>query len=64
MVHAYQGCYDIDFDILRFSNVYGMYDESERFIPLMMRKMEKNEDVSIYGKDKILDFNIKVVEKI
>jgi len=55
-VCAYSKCYGIDHVILRFSNVYGMYDESDRFVPLMIRKMKKNEDILIFGRDKVLDF--------
>ena len=56
LIYSFSRCYGIDYIICRFSNVYGMYDESERFIPLMIKKMKKNEDVEIFGKDKILDF--------
>jgi len=71
-VYAYTRCYGINHIVLRFSNVYGMYDESDRFIPLMIRKMKKNEDIVIFGKDKMLDFTyiddcvegiIKCIEK-
>jgi len=56
LVYAYHECYDIDFVIFRFSNAYGMYDESDRVIPLFIRKCEKNESLTIFGKDKLLDF--------
>ena len=56
MVYSYFKCYGMDYVVCRFSNVYGMYDQSQRFIPLMLRKMKKNEDIEIFGKDKILDF--------
>jgi len=56
LVYSYSRCYGIDYIICRFSNVYGMYDESERFIPLMIKKMKNDQDIKIYGKDKILDF--------
>jgi|SRR3989338_3601223 len=56
LVYSFSKCYAIDYVVCRFSNVYGMYDESERFIPLLIKKMRKNEDVEIFGKDKILDF--------
>lgn len=55
-IHAYSRCYGLEYVLLRFSNVYGMYDESDRFIPLIIKKMKKNEDVFIFGKDKVLDF--------
>ena len=56
LVYSFSKCYGIDYIVCRFSNVYGMYDESERFIPLMIRKLKKNGDVEIFGKEKILDF--------
>lgn len=56
LIYSYEKCYGVDYIVCRFSNVYGMYDQSERFIPLMIRKMKKNEDVQIFGKDKMLAF--------
>src|SRR5207248_186871 len=38
------------------SNVYGMYDDSNRVIPLFLRLAKKNETLTIFGKDKRLDF--------
>jgi len=72
LIRSYNKCYGINCVILRFSNVYGMYDESERFVPLMIKKMIKNEKVEIFGENKLLDFTyiddcadgiIKCVEK-
>lgn len=56
LVHSYQQCYGMDFIIFRFSNVYGMYDESDRVVPLFITKCSKNEDIVVYGKEKLLDF--------
>ncbi len=43
--------------IARFSNVYGRYDTSDRFVPLVIRKIMKQESLEIYGgKDKAMDF--------
>jgi len=56
LVHSYQQCYGIDFVIIRFSNVYGMYDASDRLIPLFIQKTKKGEDLKVYGRDKVLDF--------
>ncbi len=56
MVYSFSKCYGIDYVVCRFSNVYGMYDVSDRFIPLVIRKMKKNSDVEIFGKGKVLDF--------
>ena len=56
LIHAYHKCFGIDYIIFRFSNVYGKYDQSDRFVPLMIRKMLKNQNVYIFGKNKLLDF--------
>jgi UDP-glucose 4-epimerase len=72
LVYSFSKCYGINYVVCRFSNVYGMYDESERFVPVMIKNMKKNENVEIFGKDKILDFTyiddcvggvIKCIEK-
>lgn len=72
LIYSFSKCYDINYIVCRFSNVYGMYDQSERFIPLVLRKLKKNEDIEIFGKDKVLDFTyiddcirgiIKCIEK-
>lgn len=56
LVHAYHRCYGINFIIIRFSNVYGMYDDSDRVIPLFIRLAKKNKNLFVYGKEKLLDF--------
>lgn len=56
LVHAYHQCYDINFIIFRFSNVYGMYDDSDRVIPLFIKLTKENKDLVVYGKEKLLDF--------
>ncbi|GAG26443.1 unnamed protein product, partial [marine sediment metagenome] len=56
MIHAYNQCYNIEYVIMRFSNVFGRYDFSDRVVPLFILKALRNEDVHIYGRDKILDF--------
>lgn len=55
LVHAYEKCYGIDCIIFRFSNVYGMYDDSERVVPLFIRKAKKGERLTVFG-NKSLDF--------
>ncbi len=55
LVHAYTKCYGIDHVIFRFSNVYGMYDDSERVVPLFIRKARKGEQLTVFG-NKCLDF--------
>lgn len=56
LVEAYKRCYGIDSIIFRFSNVYGMYDDSVRVVPLFIRLARKNEPLTVFGKDKCLDF--------
>ena len=56
LVEAYRRCYGIDQITFRFSNVYGMYDDSVRVVPLFIRLARKNEPMTIFGKEKCLDF--------
>ncbi len=56
LVQAYKRCYGIDSITFRFSNVYGMYDESDRIVPLFIRQLKAKKDLIIYGKEKMLDF--------
>lgn len=55
-VRAYAQCYDMRFVILRFSNVFGMYDKSDRIIPRYISQALRNEKMIVYGGKKILDF--------
>lgn len=72
LVYSFSQCYGIAYVICRFSNVYGMYDESERFVPKLIKDMKRGRDITIFGKDKLLDFTylddcvdgtVKCVEK-
>ncbi len=56
LVHSYYQCYRLDFVIFRFSNVYGMYDGSDRVIPLFIERAKRDEDLIVFGKEKQLDF--------
>jgi len=56
LVESYRRCYGMEAAIVRFSNVYGMYDDSERVVPLFIRQTKKNEPLVVFGKDKSLDF--------
>ena len=56
LIHSYTKCYDLHHMILRFSNVYGMYDESDRLIPKFIRRAKRSDDLTVFGKDKLLDF--------
>jgi UDP-glucose 4-epimerase len=53
---AYHRCYGLEFVIFRFSNVYGMYDDSDRVIPLFIRRCREGKDIIVFGEDKMLDF--------
>lgn len=54
---ALRTCYGIKPIIVRLSNVFGPSDpQKDRFIPIVFKKLMNNNDVVIYGGDKILDF--------
>lgn len=54
--YSYENCYGIGCRIMRFSNVYGKYDDSDRFIPKIIRKFINNLPFEIWGENKTLDF--------
>jgi UDP-glucose 4-epimerase len=56
LIRAYQKCYGINFIIIRFSNIYGKYDISDRVVPLFIKLAKQNKNIIVYGKDKVLDF--------
>lgn len=56
LVKSYEQCYDIETCILRFSNVYGRYDASDRVIPLFIAQASNGQDLTVYGETKMLDF--------
>lgn len=56
LVESYKRCYGIDSIIWRFSNVYGMYDDSIRVVPLFFRQAKAGETLNVFGKEKCLDF--------
>jgi UDP-glucuronate 4-epimerase len=60
LIYSYAQCYGLRYLVFRFSNVYGRYDNDiermERVLPLFIRKIGRGEPITIYGKDKILDF--------
>ena len=56
LVKSYDNCYDMDTSIIRFSNVYGKYDASDRVIPLFIAQANRGQDLTVYGRDKLLDF--------
>lgn len=56
LVESYMRCYGVNSIIFRFSNVYGAYDDSVRVVPLFIRQARANEKMTIFGKEKELDF--------
>ena len=56
LVKSYDRCYDMDTTIVRFSNVYGKYDISNRVVPLFIAQASHGKDLTVYGEDKTLDF--------
>lgn len=60
LVYSYARCYGLPYIVFRFSNVYGRYDNDiermERVIPLFIRELAAGRPVTVYGRDKMLDF--------
>jgi UDP-glucose 4-epimerase len=60
LVYSYAQCYGLRYLVFRFSNVYGRYDNDiermERVIPLFIRNIRNREPITIFGRDKMLDF--------
>ena len=47
LIHSYNRCYNIEFIIVRLSNIYGMYDDSNRVIPLFTKLSKLNKSLTI-----------------
>lgn len=56
LASAYRRCYGIGCLVLRLSNVYGRYDDSDRVVPLFIERALKGEDLVVFGEGKLLDF--------
>ena len=60
LVYSYARCYGLQYLVFRFSNVYGRYDNDiermERVIPLFIRQIAHGQPVTVYGREKTLDF--------
>jgi UDP-glucose 4-epimerase len=56
MADSYARCYDLRTATLRFSNVYGRYDRSDRVVPRFIARAHRGQDLTVYGRDKTLDF--------
>jgi UDP-glucose 4-epimerase len=59
-IYSYAKCYDLRYLVFRFSNVYGRFDcdlqRMERVLPLFMHQLSRGEPITVYGRDKTLDF--------
>ena len=60
LIYSYKQCYQLPYLVFRFSNVYGRYDSDaarmERVIPLFIDRINRGEPITVFGKDKVLDF--------
>jgi len=56
MIQAYRRCYGLEATILRFTNVYGRYDRSDRVIPRFIQQALDDKPLTVYGREKVLDF--------
>jgi nucleoside-diphosphate-sugar epimerase len=60
LIYSYARCYGLRYLVFRFSNVYGRYDNDlermERVIPLFIRRVSEGEPVTVFGREKVLDF--------
>lgn len=59
-IYSYARCYALPYLVFRFSNVYGRFDNDlqrmVRVIPLFIHRLSRGEPITIYGRDKLLDF--------
>jgi UDP-glucose 4-epimerase len=59
-VRSYAYCYGLPTLTYRFSNVYGRYDNDlermERVMPLFVRELAAGREVTVFGREKVLDF--------
>jgi UDP-glucose 4-epimerase len=57
---AYYRCYGLPFAVIRYSNVYGRYDNDlarlERAIWIFARNLREGRPLTVYGAEKTLDF--------
>jgi nucleoside-diphosphate-sugar epimerase len=60
LIYSYARCYGLPYLVFRFSNVYGRYDNDlermERVTPKFIRKIALGEPITVFGRDKVLDF--------
>ena len=59
-IYSFAQCYGLRYFVFRFSNVYGRYDSDlerlERVTPLFIRQISRGEPITIFGREKALDF--------
>ena len=55
IVRSYGNSYELDYNIVRMSNVYG-YGDVDRVIPKFIEIFRMNKDIELYGSEKIIDF--------
>ena len=59
-IYSYARCYALPYLVFRFSNVYGRFDNDlnrmVRVIPLFIHRLARGEPITIFGRDKLLDF--------
>lgn len=60
LIYSYAQCYKLPYLVFRFSNVYGRYDcdaeRMERVIPLFIDRIARGRPITVYGREKVLDF--------
>jgi UDP-glucose 4-epimerase len=60
LVYSYAQCYALRYIVFRFSNVYGRFDNDiermERVIPLFVQRIREKQPITVFGRDKMLDF--------
>lgn len=55
LASAYRRCYGLQTATLRFANVYGRYDVSDRVVPRFIARAHRGQDLVVYGRKKSLD---------
>ncbi|MGH3105457.1 MAG: NAD-dependent epimerase/dehydratase family protein [Gaiellaceae bacterium] len=59
-IYSYARCYGLRYLVFRFSNVYGRFDNDlhrmARVLPLWIHSMLRDDPITVYGGDKVLDF--------
>ncbi|WP_158293631.1 NAD(P)-dependent oxidoreductase [Halorubrum sp. GN12_10-3_MGM] len=54
--NAFKNTYDVPVTHLRFSNVYGPFEQNSRVIPIWISLALSGEKLEVYGRSKLLDF--------